>query len=339
MIKRISKPSFRLKSAFEVEFSQCGQYLAHIQSYSKITIWDVKKRQEINQLKLIKNEHYIGFSADGTMMYCKNGNGELVFFNPWTGRVLSETGAFKLNRSGGKAAFLPNNNLLDGDSNGQLMIWCPESAEVKSQFVFKDHMIRGISVVNQDHAYALVCPKYSVKNAGTKVIKLDYLDDLSDYSTISPVDNEHGSNGDWKPVKSFCIDHNHEGLLLALDKTPKTASQVLVNQGLTGNQVAQVELTSAKENICSLSVNADHVFAVVHTNFYRQGMSSREFDEIKASNETKHIHIYDKKSLQRVAKVHWPEVNQLAVQPKGTGLAIAANKNSVFLDDYSVLLG
>jgi len=51
-----------------------------------------------------------------------------------------------------------------------------------------------------------------------------------------------------------------------------------------------------------------------------------------------YFHIFEINGLKRVAKIYWPDVYSLTFHSNNRGVAIAADKNSVYLDDYSDLL-
>lgn len=337
MIKRISKPSFRLKSAHTVVFSPCGKYLAQLQDYARITLWDIKERSVIAKHKLIKNEIYIGFSSDSLMMYCKNANGELVFFETLTGKLISETGSFTLNRSGGCAQFLSDDSLIDGDSNGQIMIWDTKKSKIETYVEYKNHMIRSVIGVSGMFYIALVLPKHDEKSSGCRLMKFNEAVNLEKFELIKPYENTYQSLENWKNICEFCLSNDFKEIILVLDKTDQKTPQVLVLQDLKSSYSNSFELDKPNEYTWSVSNNDNYIIVVIHTNFYQQGMSSSEYQELNNNNETEHIHIFEKKGLKRVAKIHWPEVSRVAFHPNNQGVAIAANKNSVYLDDYSVL--
>jgi hypothetical protein len=338
MIKRILKPSFRLKSAHTVVFSPCGKYLAQLQDSARIIIWSVKERAVTAHHKLIKSESYIGFSPDSSVMYCKNGNGELVFFETLTGKVLSETGRFKLYRSGGKAKLLTDNELLDGDSNGQIMLWDINDSTIKSCIEFKNHMVRGVTGISGQFHLALVYPKHDEKSSGCRILKFNEPVDLDKYELIKPSNEKYQWLGNWKNISKFCIGSDSKEIFIILDNLGLKKQQVLVRQDLNSGNSDSFTFDQPNEYAWSISNNDRYVFVVVHTNLYQRGMSSSDYSKLNDANETEHIHVFDKEKMKRVAKIFWPDVYRVACHPNHKSIAIAANKKSVFLDEYSVLL-
>jgi|GEM_PF-2686978 len=339
MLKRILKPSFRLKSAHTVVFSSCGNYLAHLQDYARITLWDIKERDVIAKYKLIKNESYIGFSVDSSKMYCKNSNGELVFFETLTGKVISETGEFKMSRLGGCAQFMSDDRLIDGDSNGQIIVWNTDDSSVKSSIEYENHMIRGVKGLSGKYYVALVYPKHDEKSSGCRLMKFNEPVNLKKFELIKPNDESHRYLDNWKDISKFCFSTKFNDIFLILDKENQSSHQVLVQQNLQSNQSCSRLLDNPDEHVWSISTNDKYIFVVVWTNLYKKGMNHKEYQELIAKTpETKHIHIFEINGLKRVAKIYWPDVYSLTFHPNNRGVAIAADKNSVYLDDYSDLL-
>ncbi len=342
MFKRITKPSFRLKSAHTVVFSPCGSYLAHLQDSTRITLWNINERSEIAAHKLIKHESYIGFNSDSTMMFCKNGNGELVFFETLSGKIISETGRFKLNRSGGCAQFMSDDSLIDGDSNGRLMIWNTDSETESCFFEINNHMINEVVKGNNSSSYfVLVCPIDCLANLGNKGSKIFYYQEplkINKPKYIVPNDKNFKKHRNWKSISKFCLSSDEKNIILILNKQDKLSKQTLVQQDLQSSYSNSFEFDKPNEYAWSVNSNDKFIFVVIHTNFYQHGMSSAEYQKLNNNNETEHIHVFEKEGLKRVTKIHWPEVYSVAFHPNNNGVAIAACKNSVYLDDYSVLL-
>jgi len=140
---RITKPSFRLKNSDRVCFSKSGQILAQKgASGTKVSMWDVQQSQLLVQHKLIVNDHHISFSPNEEVMVTKNANGELVFFEPITGKIISSTGRFKYNQQGCQPQFSTDNtSLIDGDNDGNLVVWDCRTAEQIHREQFTNHMI------------------------------------------------------------------------------------------------------------------------------------------------------------------------------------------------------
>lgn len=337
MIKRILKPSFRLKSAHTVEFSPCGKYLAQLQDSARITIWGIKERSIIANYKLIKSESYIGFSPDSSIMFCKNANGELVFFETLTGNVLSETGSFNLSRLGGEASLVSNKELFDGDSNGNLFLWNTADATVKCCIEYENHMIRGVRKLGENSYLALVYPKYNEKSSGCMLMKFNEPVNLNDFELIKPHDSKYQWLGNWKRIRKFSTSNESNEIIVLIEKADQNTPEILVKQDLQSNYSYSYELEKSNEYTWSLSSNNTYFFVVIHTNFYQQGMSSSKYQELKNNNESEHIHIFEKEGLKRVAKIHWPDVSRVSCHPNNKSIAIAADQNSVYLDDYSVL--
>ena len=169
---RIAKPSFRLKNSDRVCFSRSGRFLSQKGlSGTKITIWDVQLRQLLAQHKLIVDDHHIGISPNEEVMVTKNLNGELVFFELVTGKVISSTGKFKYNHQGCQPQFsLDNSSLIDGDNSGNLVVWDCHTAKRIYCKQFNNHMITDIRYCAIKNRFYVVVNPYVVEKSGTKLL-------------------------------------------------------------------------------------------------------------------------------------------------------------------------
>ncbi len=155
---------------------------------------------------------------------------------------------------------------------------------------------------------------------------------------IQPQATLASSDGYWKNAKSMVLTSNGNSMILNLDKDSQEDRQTLVSLCLTTHKVHHKKLESPKEYVYSMAANDEHLIAVIHTNLYSSGMASTQYNELKQTTPVDHIQIYDVNDLSLQAKIEWKNADRIQLHPNGNGLAIAADKNSVYLDDYRVLL-
>jgi Anaphase-promoting complex subunit 4 WD40 domain len=58
----------------------------------RVVVWDTANRSLIAQYNVIKNASHLCFSPNEKVLAVKNTNGEIVFCDPISGKILSATG-------------------------------------------------------------------------------------------------------------------------------------------------------------------------------------------------------------------------------------------------------
>lgn len=302
-------------------------------------MWDVQQSQLLVQHKLIVNDHHISFSPNEEVMVTKNANGELVFFEPITGKVISSTDGFKYNHQGCQPQFSTDNiSLIDGDNSGNLVVWDCRTAEQIHCEQFTNHMITDIrhSAV-KNRFYVVVHPKVD-ETSGTKL--LCYSGSVIDTEPVRilPDKKDYIDHEDWLDIETFEICQEGHELVLSLKSIGLVDRAQIVVLDVEGKEKSRsIKLMTKYESVVSLAVNRTVILGVVHTNPLRKGMNFVEKQEAMQT-ERCHIHVINRKSLELIKIIVWPDVCDLEFHPNGQGLAIASYSRSVYLDKWEDLL-
>lgn len=332
---RFKKPSFKINNSNEVIFSPSGRYLA--QFGQRISIWDVEDCCLIAEHKIFNNNSYIGFSDDSTMMFSKNTNGEIVFFNTYSGEKISVTGEFKHYCEGSKPQFSMNSKLLlDPTWKDGLKVWEVSSCNLINDYKFNDWSLSGLVNIPNSNLYGF---SLSSKNPHVGFSKLYIFMSKPGnlkFNEIRPSDERLQNNNDWFEIDTFasCV---FEGKIVVVVKPPNK-NQMITIVDLSSEKSSIIELDTPKESVQSLSSNGIVIAGVIHTNVYEQGMPIAEYQTLNEKTETEHLVFYDAVTFELIYKVHWPGINSVEFHPGGYGFAIASSKKSGYFNNYAHLL-
>lgn len=337
---RLLKPSFKLKNSDRVIFSPSGKLLAQKgSSGTKISVWDVENRELLVQHKIIPNDDTIGFLPDEQAMFVKNKNGELAFFKTMSGELISATGKNPLYGAGSNAIYQEADKLLyDGSWNGELMAWKVDPLEKVFSHTYEHHMIT-IIVQDDDNKefFAVVNPTVNAeKYGGSKLLAFSKLGKQEKRDWVVPTEKALSDQyGNWKPITAMDLKST---LTLALQVDGLQEPPIIANVDVATGQTAFAELESRHQSVWSVASNESVIISAVHTSTYRQGMTCEESQKADEGVETSHLYIHDKKSLQLIDKVFWPEVFCVSFSPDGRALAIASYEKSAYIADFEKLL-
>jgi hypothetical protein len=319
-------PSFALKKApysTAAVLSDDGKLLCQVTA--RVVVWDLERREVIAEHKLIKNEKSLALSPGGEVLAVKNTNGEIVFAETRTGRVISSTGPFRMNRDGGRPQFTRDGKaLVDGDWNGTLrLIAVDDAREVDRREFGSGYMFDGIVAARgARRLFALQDAKDGTRN-GTRIVSMGDDGDIHTTGEVAPVTREQAKGTGWTTVQQFAVDPQASRMALVLQgrsmSDPNTLEVVELGAGRSistpiGSRMHfALGLTCSREGLVAVSVNE---------NLPRKGMSMADHRSAHESIEHSHVHIYDAQHLDLLARWHWKGAWTVDYSPSGEALIV-----------------
>jgi WD40 repeat protein len=335
---RIAAPSFKLRKSTTVVFSRSGRYLAQI--CARVFIWDTIARKIVSQFKVISNEHYVAFSPDEQTLAVKNTNGELVFCDVLSGRVISETGKYTMNRQGSRPAFTADGrHLIDCNWTGVMRL--VEVATAKDAAVRdfgSDYMFADVGITSTNRCVVALGAKDGTRGGG-KLFLFDDPFDINEPVLIPPLAPHQATEGGWRRWIDGIALHP-SGDKLALYFTWRTAEEPNSIEliSLTSGQSQTILLDSRSHAVEGLAWSESGVVcASVHENLYKQGMAHAVWQKLKASGTHEHLHFYSDTTGDLLARWPWPDAWQVAFSPNGTGFAVGSRDiPGAYFADFSL---
>lgn len=345
---KIKKPSFKLKNSDHVYISPSGRYLAQkAGSGSRVTVWDIAERKIISAFKAIPNEDTLCFSPDEKILAVKNKNGEIAFCDPLIGSIISKSPKNKHHGIGCQPCFSYDGDfLVDGDWDGNLMVWDIRNGSLIYCKSYKNHMIHDIRYSKKTNSYyAVVYPKHNerggtrllqfkntvIENEGIKISPANNIDrhskDLLDIFTFKKSD-------DWIDIITFEVDFTEDFIVAAVGKGGIIDCTRII--GIKNNNQTEQRyfFESGKQNVWSIAIGKEVIAIAVDTHNLEKGMSYSEWIKVNKEIVNKHIYFIDKYSFNLIAIIPWRDVYDLDFHPSGIGMAIGSYSNSVYVADF-----
>ena len=319
---KLKAPSFSLKKSSQgiLQFSNTGKYLA--QMTSRILIWDIEKRKNINAIKAISNEQFVVFDCQDENIAIKNSNGELAFCNLESGEILSKTGKFCENRSGAQPAFTPDGKyLFDGDSRGRLQLWDVNTARAEYEWMFPQTSFEGLHFSAARHLYLCHAREHDCHQLW--MIDADRLDVVQEKLTSSDFGVKQE---DWWSLR--CLNLSKDGKKLALIAEPLKAVQQPVLYVLDLTERIVLYASAVREEApgavysMSWSYNDEYLALVFSESMYKKGMTHSEYEAIRKMRIWKFLDIHD--VTRRECKMSMPlnGLSKIAFSPVSAAIAL-----------------
>jgi WD40 repeat protein len=322
----LRSPSFKLRKSSLVSFSASGRLLAQITM--RVVIWDTANRSLIAQYNVIKHASHLCFSPNEKVLAVKNTNGEIVFCDPISGKILSATGKFAYYREGRRPAFTSNGeHLIDGDWNGVLRLIAVAGAkEVEVHDFSSGYMFGPIEAHTASATFVAALNAKSSTRGGSKLLLYREGQPLDRPTRIHPSDSRLSLDGGWRRIKMMALHPSGKSVALGLDSRTPDEPDLIALVALDGSSTKCIELESRSHNAYGLAWSQPGIVCfTVHENAWRQGMSSLEYRALKDQNIYEHVHLYSDTSLLPLAEWPWKGARGVAFSPDGSALAIASS--------------
>ncbi len=364
-IMRIYKPSFRLKNFPTVVFSPSGKYLAQIgNSGTKVTIWDVADCKVIGQYKVIKNDDHIGFSPDETVMFSKNDNGDIVFFETLTGNIIAKSKPSKYYGLGGCPQFsadgkyvfdgTPRNagmvfdekeNRWQDRRTGKLQIWDVNTAEKQVVWENEDYGLDGDMLVSRknNQYFIQAQQQYQIEEGhigDSAIFSFRGTPNADNIAEILPRTKKYRSkNGRWNYIERIALHESTNKLFVAIDGKYWGEPPSIIIRDLVTDDEQIIVLDKTHQYVRDMAINDEVILVAVHTNHYQKHWTNEEYEHAKQSLNWYQLYLYKRSTLENVKTINWKDdIFALDFHPNGKGVAIGAAKDAIYLDDYRKLL-
>jgi hypothetical protein len=257
----------------------------------------------------------------------KNTNGEIVFCDPISGKILSATGKFSNYREGRCPAFTSNGEyLIDGDWNGVLRLIAVAGAmEVEVHDFSSRYMFGPIKAHAASATFVAALNAKSSTRGGSKLLLYREGQPLDQPTQIHPSDPRLSLDGGWRHIDMMALHPSGKSVALGLASRTLDEPSLIALVALDGSSTKCIELASHWHYVHGLAWSQSGIVCfTVHENTWRQGMSSSEWRALRGQNVSQHVHLYSDSSLLPLAEWPWKGARGVAFSPDGSALAISS---------------